>query len=400
MKAAFFHDTRLYRDAKGQYYSFGFPYALWQNYLKVFDELQVSTRCCPLEMLKKQERAGYVLSSGERVSFLPISAYRSGKDLFRHFSLIQGQVRMALENADCAIIRLNSFIGFVACHEAIRMGKPWMVEMVACPWDALWNRGSIAGKLAAWPVKAVTRHYVKKAPRVLYVTKEFLQRRYPAEGVCAGISDVNLPPADEMALLNRLSCMGGGPGDLLRFGMVGYLNVDFKGYRQAFEALAKIKNQLPPFVLQCVGGGDPARWKTLLKQLDLEKNVEFLGTIPSGAAMFEWMDHLDLYLIPSLQEGLPRALAEAMSRGLPCIGARTGGIPELLPPDFLYPPKNPDALARLILRVSRDRELQKAAARTNFETAKAYSEEVLMEQRLSFWRDFAADAASKKETAR
>lgn len=398
MKAAFFHDTRLYRDAQGRYYSFGFPYALWQKYLNVFDEIQVSTRCCPMESLKGPERGGYVLSSGDRVSFLPITAYRGGRDLLRHFSLIRGQVRMALDNADCAIMRLNSIIGFIACHEAIRMGKPWAAEMVACPWDAIWNHGTLAGKIAAGPIRAVTRHYIKKAPRVLYVTREFLQRRYPTRGIAAGISDVSLPPPDEMALLNRLSRLGGGPGDLLRIGMVGYLNVDFKGHRQAFEALAKIKKQLPSFVLQCVGGGDPARWKAFAEKLGIAENVEFLGTIPSGDAMFEWMDHLDLYLIPSLQEGLPRALAEAMSRALPCIGAATGGIPELLADDYLYPPRDVDALSRLILRMVRDQELMKTAARRNFETAKGYGADILFQQRLDFWRSFAADAAAAKES--
>ena len=396
MKAAFFHDTRLYRDNNGDYYSFAFPYALWKTYLNVFDEIQVSTRCRPIKDLKKQERGGYVLSSGNRVSFLPITAYQSEKDLIRRPSLIRKQIRAALEQADCAIMRLNSTIGFIACYEAIRMRKPWAVELVACPWDAFWNRGKLTEKLIAFPMKWITKHYVKKAPRVLYVTREFLQRRYPTYGIAAGVSDVNLAPADEMVLLNRLSRINGGPGETLILGMVGYLNVDFKGHRQAFEALAKIKDQLPPFVLQCVGGGDPARWQTLANKLGIGENVEFLGTIPSGSAMFEWMENLDFYLIPSLQEGLPRALVEAMSRAVPCIGAQTGGIPELLSSDYLYPAKDIDSLAHLILRMSRDKDFQKAAARANFKTAKKYGAEILTKQRLQFWRDFTEDIASKE----
>lgn len=51
--------------------------------------------------------------------------------------------------------------------------------------------------------------------------------------------------------------------------------------------------------------------------------------------VLEWIDSLDIYIQPSMQEGLPRALIEAMSRACPAIGSSTGGIPELLPSDAI-----------------------------------------------------------------
>src|SRR5690625_396249 len=52
--------------------------------------------------------------------------------------------------------------------------------------------------------------------------------------------------------------------------------------------------------------------------------------------VFDWLETIDLYAQPSRQEGLPRALIESMSRGVPAFGANTAGIPELLENEFIF----------------------------------------------------------------
>ena len=77
--------------------------------------------------------------------------------------------------------------------------------------------------------------------------------------------------------------------------------------------------------------------------------------------MFEWLDDMDLYIQPSLQEGLPRAVVEAMSRGLPALGAHTGGIPELLGEDCIFPRKGVDAIAELLTALKPEQMIAMAA---------------------------------------
>ena len=104
--------------------------------------------------------------------------------------------------------------------------------------------------------------------------------------------------------------------------------------------------------------------------------------------MLFWMDTLDMLVIPSFQEGLPRVLIEAMSRGCPAAGAKTGGIPELLRTEMLHNPGDYKKLAKDIKTVLNDKELAKELARENFSEAKQYAKEVLDSRRKSFWVDF------------
>jgi glycosyltransferase involved in cell wall biosynthesis len=98
------------------------------------------------------------------------------------------------------------------------------------------------------------------------------------------------------------------------------------------------------------------------------------------------LDHADLFIMPSRTEGLPRALLEAMARGLPCIGSAVGGIPELLPPEDLFPAGDPLALARKIQEVLADSAGMQRMATHNLKRASDYHETILRERRLAFYR--------------
>lgn len=116
------------------------------------------------------------------------------------------------------------------------------------------------------------------------------------------------------------------------------------------------------------------------------KQIEFLGWLPSGEPVNEQLDSADLFILPSRQEGLPRAMVEAMARGLPCIGTAVGGIPELLPEDDLVEPGDAVSLSRKITEVLSSPERLNQMSIRNVEKAKKYSERLLRGKRESFYR--------------
>jgi glycosyltransferase involved in cell wall biosynthesis len=86
------------------------------------------------------------------------------------------------------------------------------------------------------------------------------------------------------------------------------------------------------------------------------------------------LDEASLLLLPSFSEGLPRVAMEAFARGRPVIGARAGGIPDIVQDDvngLLVDPHDPASIANALVRALGDRELlERLAAGAGADAAK------------------------------
>jgi glycosyltransferase involved in cell wall biosynthesis len=89
---------------------------------------------------------------------------------------------------------------------------------------------------------------------------------------------------------------------------------------------------------------------------------------------------------PSRTEGLPRAVIEAMARGLPCVGSTVGGIPELLALEDLVPPNDARRLAAKIAEVVTTPGRMESMAARNLAQVRLYCEETLRARRSDFFR--------------
>jgi glycosyltransferase involved in cell wall biosynthesis len=115
--------------------------------------------------------------------------------------------------------------------------------------------------------------------------------------------------------------------------------------------------------------------------LSIENSVRFLGQLQAGEPVRSQLDNADLFVLPSLTEGLPRAMIEAMARGLPCIGSTVGGIPELLPDEAMVPPNDVLALADKIETMLASPEWMHRMAARNLKKAQEYRAEILQARR-------------------
>src|SRR5262249_44651863 len=98
------------------------------------------------------------------------------------------------------------------------------------------------------------------------------------------------------------------------------------------------------------------------------------------------LDASDLFVLPSWAEGMPKAMLEAMARGLPCIGSRVGGVPELLPELALVEPGDVAGLGAKISQFARDPELRRSIGARNLEVSRGYHENLLQPKRAVFYR--------------
>ena len=379
MRLVFAHDNWFLRGADGRVWTDrgSFP---WDRYLEFADSITVVSRMRDLEPGESTERMA--LSSHPQVTFvgLPNLSTPLGRVVGRRRA--RPVLRSVLGEADALVARLPSEIGGLAGRVASQMRLPWAAELVTCPWDSLWNYGTWQGGVFAPLAWWETRRLMRRAPFSLYVTQEFLQRRYPpgAGAVAAGVSDVEIV-VEPGALARRLER---APNDPIVFGTIAAL-LPFKGLDTAFEALRGFDAEAP-YEYRVLGAGDVDAYRRLAE--DAGANVRFDGTLPPGEPVRRWLDEIDVYLQPSRQEGLPRGLVEAMSRACPAIGSTAGGIPELLDPGCLHKPGDAAGL-RARLRDALDPEWRRQQAARNADVAERYAPDVLAQRRRAFWRSFA-----------
>ena len=170
--------------------------------------------------------------------------------------------------------------------------------------------------------------------------------------------------------------------------MIGTLQGRSKGIQVLLRALAKARARLPAVRLRILGQGDIGRWRREAEAIGVGELVQFDGTLPTQAQVLDWLGAVDVYLQPSLQEGLPRALIEAMSQGCPALGAAAGGIVELLPAAELVTPGDDSALAELLAARLTDTEWMAQSAARNWARAQAFDPAILSPRRDAFWREF------------
>ena len=153
--------------------------------------------------------------------------------------------------------------------------------------------------------------------------------------------------------------LGIGSGEFV----VGYLGrlSEEKGVRFLVEALSISLQGRGKLKLVIVGDGpEKSALKKLTRDYSLDSKVIFAGF---QANTEPWLPVFDLFVLPSLTEGTPMALLEAMAAGIPVVASAVGGVPSVVKDrinGLLVPPCRADLIAEKIELLINDHELRKA----------------------------------------
>jgi glycosyltransferase involved in cell wall biosynthesis len=137
-----------------------------------------------------------------------------------------------------------------------------------------------------------------------------------------------------------------------------------KGHSYLIEAMPAVLKEVPSAQLLIIGEGKVAKkLAELTHRLGLQKNIFFVSSCikPEDA-----LSVMDLFIMPSLEEGLGLSLMEAMAVGLPVIGTNVGGIKNLIRHNInglLVEPADTKQLAKAILELLKDRGRAEALGR-------------------------------------
>ena len=365
-----------------------FPYSFFTRYLDQFEQVEVIARAQPMG----EPSPRWVRADGEGVTFAPVPYYVGPREYLLHRQAVAAAIWRTLEDNRAVVLRAPGQLANVAAQSLIRGCRPYGAEIVGDPYD-VFAPGVGCGSLRPlfrWQQTRALKRLCRHAASVAYVTQSALQQRYPPapEAFATHYSSVELPAEAFVSQPPKLHA--GGPVRLITVGSMEHL---YKGQDVLLRALAICRRADLEFTLMLIGDGARRPWlEDLAERLQVADAVRFAGQFPSGAAVRQELDQADIFVLPSRQEGVPRAMIEAMARGLPCLGSSVGGIPELLPESAMVPPGDATALAALI-RKSVAPKVRTLQAAQNLAAARAYEDCALQGRRREFYEQIARRTA-------
>lgn len=371
MRALIVTDHFFLRFGGEVYDNFCFDREFFNDYRERFSEVVVAARIIESETLP----ANYRLSSGGGVSFVSMGHYRGWRWFAFAALAARGRLRQAVAECDAVVLRVPSALAWTASRWALRYRKPYAIEVIGDPEEAYQaaGRGPMFALLGFWE-KERLKVIARRASAASYVNSSTLPDKYPAPKSAprSFISSIRLP-ADQILPARRHTT----PIPHISVVYVGTLTPR-KRVTDLLRGCAAARDQGVDVHLHVVGSGpceQSLRAESAL--LGLSDQVEFHGQIAGMENINAILDKSHLFVLPSMSEGLPRSILEAMARGLPVIGSNAQGVRDLTHPEDTFPIGDALSLGRLIVTSARSPErLNRMSAHAN-SVAKLYSQDVL-----------------------
>ena len=131
-----------------------------------------------------------------------------------------------------------------------------------------------------------------------------------------------------------------------------------KNHRGLLEAFQKLHSNFPQCRLQLIGDGElRTQMEEYAEELHIQDSVQFLG---NQANVYPFLHSADIFLLPSLYEGVPMTIIEAMGTGLPIVATAVGGVPDMLQNDVngLLVPCDKEAICEACEKMILDKKMR------------------------------------------
>jgi glycosyltransferase involved in cell wall biosynthesis len=261
----------------------------------------------------------------DRPAAEPLLAHYVNDRLGEHLGCDRGKLRFIRQT-----LRLSRQADVLVCAHLHLLPIAWLAGLL----NRRLQYHLVAHGIEVWrPYSYLERRALRGAHRILCIS-EFTRRQLLR--FCPGLRPerlVVLPntldPHFAPELNNQVSQ---APFALPRILTVGRLSCadTYKGFDTLIEAMPLVRREYPTARLRIVGtGDDQPRLVALAQRIGVAGSVDFTGPIDDEALRAEYAA-CDLFALPSRKEGFGLVYLEAMAYGKPCIGARAGGVPEVI----------------------------------------------------------------------
>ncbi len=377
-------DSYLYKTIDGNYWCKTiYGYEFWTRYLDVFDSVAIVSRT---ELADSKQVKGYLKVNGPNLRVIELPQMRGMEQYIRKYFSFRKAAKKAVKNADCALIRLPSISASMVLKYYKKSQKPYALEIVADPYDA-YSSNKVAQLYYTRNLKKATR----KATGVSYVTKYFLQEKYPSHCKIfpenekyfeTYYSTINL----EESYFVEPKKIDRNKGKFTIIHTANSINNDGKGHETLIKVIKKLRENKYNVHAIFIGDGDKKEYyENLVSQLELTEFVKFTGLLSSSVAVREVLLLGDIFVFPTKAEGLPRAIIEAMAVGLPVLSTPVNGIPELLDKEYMYDPYDVKGFTKKLMELFTNFSEMENMSRQNIIKAQQYTLPKLTLKRRKFY---------------
>ena len=169
-----------------------------------------------------------------------------------------------------------------------------------------------------------------------------------------------------------------------------------KGYDTLIRAAAIVLKEFPQTDFWFAGHGQLGAARSQAEHYEVSPHVRLLGWV-TGVELEEIYSEVDIFCLPSHDEGVPMSMLEAMSHSLPVICTPVGGIPDVIGDgrDGLFvDPESSESVAEGIMRLLRDRKLASSIAQSGRRKVEAIcSLDTVAAQMTAIYKDLLKSAA-------
>ncbi len=296
----------------------------------------------------------------------------------------------------------SDFLAFFDICRLLRRLKPDIVHLNSSKAGSL---GALAAKLCGvkkiiYTVHGLVLNEPLSAPkRVFYWLSEWFSGLFKTRFICVSAADQQALLKNKICRARKISVIHNGL-DLAQINfwpraearaklslfasrqindevfLVGTL-ANFYPVKGLIYLIEAVKNVLPIYpqtkFIMIGSGPELPTFKKIVNSYRLEQNIIFTDLVPTAS---QYLKALDLFVLPSLKEGLPYALLEASAAGLPIIATAVGGNPEVVTDDFnglLVPPADISSLTTALINLIPDHDRLARYAQNSQKRAQGFS---------------------------
>jgi glycosyltransferase involved in cell wall biosynthesis len=365
----------------GAYYGIGgHSYDFWKDYLQIFPKVVVAARVFKVDTLPN----GVSRADGPGVSFMEFPGYVGPYRFLLSVIRVWKAAKILPYEGSAFVLRIPSTLSFFVWLILKKKSAPYCIELLGDAEEAASALLGLVPRLIKPFMVKFTKAQCAGAQVCSYCNRHSLKIKYPpSPGVATYIYTGIRLEKDAIRQPRAYHT----PPDPLKIIYVASM-AQYKGHSDLLEALAICRQMGRSCKLTLLGDGpERANLEDLADSLEIRQDINFLGRLPSGKAVCAQLDKADVFVSPSRTEGTPKAVIEAMARGLPVILSNIAGHMEFIADENSFEVRNPESLARKLIEISRDESRLSVMSRDSVTIAGKYTQDILGEQRRKCYLD-------------